>query len=90
MMYLKVQESHKAGDLIPIKDDSIFVYCDVCKSYKHLVDVSNAAFGVCSFEQLNACEECSARYREQAEEEAVRLALGWPEKKMRKITLVKK
>lgn len=57
-MYLKLNADYKQGELVPILDDAIYVYCDVCKSLQQIEDVSYAAFGVCSFEHLNACETC--------------------------------
>lgn len=59
MMYLKLNADYKQRELVPILDDAIYVYCDVCKSLQQIEDVSYAAFGVCSFEHLNACETCS-------------------------------
>lgn len=59
MMYLKLNADYEQGELVPLLDDAIYVYCDVCKSLHRIEDVSHAAFGSCSFEQLNACEKCS-------------------------------
>ena len=53
MMYLKLNADYKQGELVPLLDDAIYVYCDVCKSLHKIEDVSHAAFGSCSFEQLN-------------------------------------
>ena len=53
MMYLKLNADYKQGELVPLLDDAIYVYCDVCKSLHRIEDVSHAAFGSCSFEQLN-------------------------------------
>lgn len=32
MMYLKLNADYKQGELVPLLDDAIYVYCDVCKS----------------------------------------------------------
>lgn len=70
MMYIKLKEDHQAGELVPISDDSVYVYCDVCEGYHQIKDTSYAAFGVCSFEELNACEKCSEEFHEKEEQEA--------------------
>ena len=32
MMYLKLNADYEQGELVPLLDDAIYVYCDVCKS----------------------------------------------------------
>lgn len=51
--------------------------CDVCKSLHRIEDVSYAAFGSCSFEQLNACEKCSEELQKEDEKKQIAEALGW-------------
>ncbi|HBN5038670.1 TPA: hypothetical protein ACSKS5_000731 [Listeria innocua] len=77
MMYLKLNADYKQGELVPILDDAIYVYCDVCKSLQQIEDVSYAAFGVCSFEHLNACETCSDEIQIEEEKKQIAEALGW-------------
>lgn len=48
MMYLKLNADYKQGELVPLLDDAIYVYCDVCKSLHRIEDVSHAAFGSCT------------------------------------------
>lgn len=45
MMYLKLNADYEQGELVPLLDDAIYVYCDVCKSLHRIEDVSHAAFG---------------------------------------------
>ena len=77
MMYLKLNADYKQGELVPLLDDAIYVYCDVCKSLHRIEDVSHAAFGSCSFEQLNACEKCSEELQKEDEKKQIAEALGW-------------
>lgn len=39
--------------------------------------MSHAAFGSCSFEQLNACEKCSEELQKEDEKKQIAEALGW-------------
>lgn len=75
MMYLKLNADYKQGELVPLLDDAIYVYCDVCKSLHRIEDVSHAAFGSCSFEQLNACEKCSEELQKEDEKKQIAEAL---------------
>ena len=77
MMYLKLNADYEQGELVPVLDDAIYVYCDVCKSLHRIEDVSHAAFGSCSFEQLNACEKCSEELQKEDEKKQIAEALGW-------------
>lgn len=77
MMYLKLNADYEQGELVPLLDDAIYVYCDVCKSLHGIEDVSHAAFGSCSFEQLNACEKCSEELQKEDEKKQIAEALGW-------------
>ena len=81
MMYLKLNADYKQGELVPLLDDAIYVYCDVCKSLHRIEDVSHAAFGSCSFEQLNACEKCSEELQKEDEKKQIAEALGWSKNK---------
>lgn len=76
MMYLKLNADYKRGELVPLLDDAIYVYCNVCKGLQRIEDVSNAAFGACSFEQLNACEKCSKEFQKEEERKQIAEALG--------------
>ena len=38
MMYLKLNADYKQGELVPLLDDAIYVYCDVCKSLHRIED----------------------------------------------------
>ena len=60
MMYLKLNADYKQGELVPLLDDAIYVYCDVCKSLHRIKDVSHAAFGSCSFGECKIV--CVNRY----------------------------
>lgn len=68
MMYVKLKEDYKAGDLVPLLNDSIYVYCDLCESYQKVDDVSEIAFGVASFEEINACASCGDKVSEEKNE----------------------
>lgn len=76
MMYLKLNADYEQGELVPLLDDAIYVYCDVCKSLHRIEDVSYAAFGTCSFEQLNACELCSEELQEKDTKKQILQAFG--------------
>ena len=80
MMYLKLNADYKQGELVPLLDDAIYVYCDVCKSLHRIENVSYAAFGTCSFEQLNACELCSEDLQEKDKKKQILHAFGWSPK----------
>ena len=47
------------------------------QSLHRIEDVSHAAFGSCSFEQLNACEKCSEELQKEDEKKQIAEALGW-------------
>ena len=81
MMYLKLNADYEQGELVPLLDDAIYVYCDVCKSLHRIEDVSHAAFGSCSFEQLNACEKCSEELQKEDEENYKKYQIENDEKK---------
>ena len=68
MMYVKLKEDYKAGDLVPLLNDSIYVFCDICESYQKVEAVRKAAFGVASFEEINACVSCSDKISEEKKE----------------------
>ncbi len=55
MMYLKLNADYKQGELVPLLDDAIYVYCDVCKrlvaregglkAAKQLISKSGGTYG---------------------------------------------
>lgn len=55
MMYLKLNADYEQGELVPLLDDAIYVYCDVCKrlvaregglkAAKQLISKSGGTYG---------------------------------------------
>ncbi len=75
MMYVKLKQDFKKGDLVPLHNDSIYVYCEGCNKYEKISDTSRVAFGTTSFEEINACEHCANEIEEEQYEEYLKKIL---------------